>query len=99
MSIICHADISKNADFRLKHNFTIFKDGKLVFTTVSDKEDARYEIPVAKSSHTGDYECTVKAGGKLGFSTSVYVWVEGECSVRCGRYRERTTLQGRNNSH
>ncbi|NXB79269.1 PECA1 protein, partial [Donacobius atricapilla] len=77
MSIICHADISKNTDFELKHNFTIFKDGKLVFMTVSDKEDARYEIPVAKSSDTGDYECTVKADGKLGFSNSIYVWVAG----------------------
>ncbi|NWR03932.1 PECA1 protein, partial [Paradoxornis webbianus] len=77
MSIICHADISKNTDFRLKHNFTIFKDGKIVFMAVSDKEDAHYEIPVAKSSHTGDYECTVKADGKLGFSSSIYVWVVG----------------------
>uniref|UniRef100_A0A8C5TFP3 Ig-like domain-containing protein n=1 Tax=Malurus cyaneus samueli TaxID=2593467 RepID=A0A8C5TFP3_9PASS len=65
MAIICHADISKNTDFQLKHNFTIFKDGKLVFMTVSDKEDARYEIPVAKSSHTGNYECRVRADVKL----------------------------------
>ncbi|NWZ66329.1 PECA1 protein, partial [Acrocephalus arundinaceus] len=77
MSIICRADISKNTDFPLKHNFTIFKNGKLVFMTISDKEDARYEIPVAKSSDTGDYECTVKADGKLGFSSSIYVWVAG----------------------
>ncbi|NXM90114.1 PECA1 protein, partial [Oenanthe oenanthe] len=77
MSIICHADISKNTDFQLKHNFTIFKDGKLVFMTVSDKEDARYEIPVAKSADTGDYECTVQADGKKGFSNSIYVWVAG----------------------
>ncbi|XP_058708692.1 platelet endothelial cell adhesion molecule isoform X5 [Poecile atricapillus] len=77
MSISCHADISKNTDFQLKHNFTIFKDGKLVFMTVSDKEDAWYEIPVARSSDTGDYECTVKADGKLGFSSSIYVWVAG----------------------
>ncbi|NXN81513.1 PECA1 protein, partial [Bombycilla garrulus] len=77
VSIICHADISKSTDFQLKHNFTFFKDGKLVFMTVSDKEDARYEIPVAKSSDTGDYECIVKANGKLGFSSSIYVWVAG----------------------
>ncbi|XP_056361741.1 platelet endothelial cell adhesion molecule isoform X7 [Oenanthe melanoleuca] len=77
MSIICHADISKSTDFQLKHNFTIFKDGKLVFMTVSDKEDARYEIPVAKSADTGDYECTVQADGKKGFSNSIYVWVAG----------------------
>lgn len=85
MSIICHADISKSDDFRLKRNFTISKDGKPVFMTVSDKEDARYEIPVARSSHTGEYDCTVRAGGKLGYSDPVYVWVAGECSVRCGR--------------
>ncbi|NWU22189.1 PECA1 protein, partial [Dyaphorophyia castanea] len=77
MSIICHADISKNTDFQLKHNFTIFKDGKPVFMTVSHKEDARYRIPVARSSDTGDYECTVKAEGKFSFSTPVYVWVAG----------------------
>ncbi|NWY69870.1 PECA1 protein, partial [Erithacus rubecula] len=77
LSIICHADISKNTDFQLKHNFTIFKDGKLVFMTVSDKEDARYEIPVAKSADTGDYECTVQADGKRSFSKSIYVWVVG----------------------
>lgn len=53
--------------------------------TVSDKADARYEIPVARSSDTGDYECTVRADGKLGFSNSIYVWVAGECSVRRGR--------------
>ncbi|NWV14396.1 PECA1 protein, partial [Ptilonorhynchus violaceus] len=77
MSIVCHADISKSTDFQLKHNFTIFKDGRLVFMTVSDKVDARYEIPVAKSSDTGEYECTVKASGKMKFSNSVYVWVAG----------------------
>ncbi|KAM7035764.1 platelet endothelial cell adhesion molecule isoform 5-T5 [Acridotheres tristis] len=77
MSIICHADISKTNDFQLKHNFTIFKNGKLVFMTISHKEDARYEIPVARSSDTGDYECTVTADGKKGFSNSIYVWVAG----------------------
>ncbi|KAM7001635.1 platelet endothelial cell adhesion molecule isoform 2-T2 [Passerculus sandwichensis] len=77
MSIICHADISKNTDFQLKHNFTFFKDGKLVFMTISDKEDARYEIPVAKSADTGDYECRVKAGDKLVISKPIYVWVAG----------------------
>ncbi|NWI43706.1 PECA1 protein, partial [Picathartes gymnocephalus] len=77
MSIICHADISKNSDFQLRRNFTVFKDGKPLFSTISYKEDARYEIPVAKSSDTGDYECTVKADGKWKFSNSVYVWVAG----------------------
>ncbi|XP_053816453.1 platelet endothelial cell adhesion molecule isoform X8 [Vidua chalybeata] len=77
MSIICHADIIKNTDFQLKHNFTFFKDGKLVFMTISDKKYAQYEIPVAKSSDTGDYECTVKVDGKLGFSNITYVWVAG----------------------
>ncbi|XP_030143313.4 platelet endothelial cell adhesion molecule isoform X6 [Taeniopygia guttata] len=77
MSIICHADIIKNTDFQLKHNFTFFKDGKLVFMTISDKKVAQYEIPVAKSSDTGDYECTVKVDGKLGFSNTTYVWVAG----------------------
>ncbi|KAM6317499.1 platelet endothelial cell adhesion molecule [Podargus strigoides] len=77
MSIVCHADISKSTDFQLKHNITIFKDGKLVFTTVSDKGDARYEIPMAKSSDTGDYECTVEAGRKTKSSNSLHVWVTG----------------------
>ncbi|XP_064532451.1 platelet endothelial cell adhesion molecule isoform X1 [Pseudopipra pipra] len=77
MSIICHADISKSADFQLKYNFTIFKDRKLVFMTVSDTGDARYEIPVAKSSDTGDYQCTVKADKKTGSSDPVHVWVTG----------------------
>lgn len=78
MSIICHADISKNTDFQLKHNFTFLKDGKLVFMTVSDKEDARYEIPVARSADTGEYECMVQTGGKKGFSNPIDVWVAGE---------------------
>ncbi|KAM4672853.1 platelet endothelial cell adhesion molecule isoform 12-T14 [Amazona ochrocephala] len=77
MSIICHADISKSADFQLKHNFTIFKDGKLVFMAVSDKDDARYEVPMARSSDTGEYECTVEAGGKTKSSNSLHVWVTG----------------------
>ncbi|NWI63659.1 PECA1 protein, partial [Todus mexicanus] len=77
MSIICHADISKSTHFQLKHNFTIFKDGKLVFTTVSDEGDAQYEIPVARSSDTGDYECTVEADRKTKSSNSVHVWVRG----------------------
>ncbi|NWW77518.1 PECA1 protein, partial [Climacteris rufus] len=77
MSIICHADVSKSTDFKLKYNFTIFKDRKLVFMTVSDKADARYEIPVARSADTGDYECTVKADGKVKHSSKVYVWVAG----------------------
>ncbi|XP_027642677.1 platelet endothelial cell adhesion molecule isoform X14 [Falco biarmicus] len=77
LSITCHADISKSTDFQLKHNFTFFKDGKLVFMTVSDKRDARYEIPVARSSDTGDYECTVEAGGKTKSSNSLHVWVTG----------------------
>ncbi|XP_074463711.1 platelet endothelial cell adhesion molecule isoform X3 [Larus michahellis] len=77
MSIVCHADISKSTDFQLKHNFTIFKDGKVVFTTVSGKGDARYEISVARSSDTGVYECTVEAGGKTKSSNSLRVWVKG----------------------
>ncbi|XP_064251502.1 platelet endothelial cell adhesion molecule isoform X5 [Passer domesticus] len=77
MSIICHADISKNSDFQLKHNFTFLKDGKLVFMTISDKEVARYEIPAAKSSDTGDYECRVRAGAKLRSSETIHVWVTG----------------------
>ncbi|KFZ67449.1 Platelet endothelial cell adhesion molecule, partial [Podiceps cristatus] len=77
MSILCHADISKSTNFQLKHNFTIFKDGKVVFMTVSDKGDAQYEIPMARSSDTGEYECTVEAGGKTKSSNSLHVWVTG----------------------
>ncbi|NXA04505.1 PECA1 protein, partial [Sapayoa aenigma] len=77
MSIICHADISKSTEFQLEHNFTIFKDHKPVFMTVSDKGDAWYEIPMAKSSDTGDYKCTVKADKKIKWSNSVSVWVTG----------------------
>ncbi|XP_050175387.1 platelet endothelial cell adhesion molecule isoform X3 [Myiozetetes cayanensis] len=77
MSIICHADISKSADFQLKYNFTIFKDRKLVFMTVADTGEARYEIPVARSSDTGDYQCTVRAEKKTRSSDPVHVWVAG----------------------
>ncbi|KAM6111028.1 platelet endothelial cell adhesion molecule [Pterocles gutturalis] len=77
MSIVCHADISKSTDFQLKHNFTVFKDGKRVFMTVSNKGDAQYEIPIARSSDTGEYECTVEAGGKTKSSNSLHVWVTG----------------------
>ncbi|NWR70002.1 PECA1 protein, partial [Centropus unirufus] len=77
VSIVCHADISKKTDFQLKHNFTILKDGKVVFMTVSDKGDARYEIPTARSSDTGDYECTVEADGKSKSSNSSHVRVTG----------------------
>ncbi|XP_067164470.1 platelet endothelial cell adhesion molecule isoform X2 [Apteryx mantelli] len=77
MSIICHADISKKNDFQLSHNFTIFKDGKLVFMITSDKGEARYGIPVARSSDTGLYECAVEAGGKTKSSKSLHVWVTG----------------------
>uniref|UniRef100_A0A8B9NDT8 Platelet endothelial cell adhesion molecule n=1 Tax=Accipiter nisus TaxID=211598 RepID=A0A8B9NDT8_9AVES len=77
MSIVCRADISKSTNFQLKHNFTIFKDGKLVFMTVSNKGDAQYEIPMARSSDTGEYECTVEAGGKTKSSNSLHVWVTG----------------------
>ncbi|NXU59530.1 PECA1 protein, partial [Turnix velox] len=77
MWIVCHADISKSADFQLYHNFTIFKDGKLVFMTVSDRGEALYEVPVARSSDTGEYECTVEAGRKTKSSNPVHVWVKG----------------------
>ncbi|NXF45810.1 PECA1 protein, partial [Oceanites oceanicus] len=77
MSVVCHADISKSTDFQLKHNFTVFKDGKLVFMTVSDKGDAQYEVAIARSSDTGEYECTVEAGGKTKSSKSLHVWVTG----------------------
>ncbi|KAM6403318.1 platelet endothelial cell adhesion molecule isoform 2-T2 [Rhynochetos jubatus] len=77
VSIICHADISKSGDFQLKHNVTVFKDGKLVFTTVSDKGDAQYEISAARSSDTGNYECVVEADRKTKSSNSVHVWVTG----------------------
>ncbi|NXG66055.1 PECA1 protein, partial [Hemiprocne comata] len=77
VSIVCHADISKSTNVQLKHNFTIFKDHKLVFMTVSDKEHARYEIPVARSSDTGDYECTVEAGRKTKSSDPLHVWITG----------------------
>uniref|UniRef100_A0A8C6YZX3 Platelet endothelial cell adhesion molecule n=1 Tax=Nothoprocta perdicaria TaxID=30464 RepID=A0A8C6YZX3_NOTPE len=77
MSIICQADISKKNDFQLRHNFTVFKNGKLVFMITSDKGEARYGIPMARSSDTGDYECTVEAGGKMKSSNSLHVWVTG----------------------
>ncbi|XP_069728727.1 platelet endothelial cell adhesion molecule isoform X2 [Phaenicophaeus curvirostris] len=77
MAIVCHADISKSSNFQLKHNFTILKDGKLVFMNVSDKGEARYEISTARSSDTGNYECTVEAGGKTKTSKSSHVWVMG----------------------
>ncbi|OXB64850.1 hypothetical protein ASZ78_006588 [Callipepla squamata] len=77
MSIICHADISKSTDFNLQHNITIFKDDKPVFRSVSDKEDARYEVPKARSSHTGDYQCVVEADGKRKQSDPLHVWVTG----------------------
>ncbi|OXB77044.1 UNVERIFIED_CONTAM: hypothetical protein H355_014866 [Colinus virginianus] len=77
MSIICHADISKSTNFNLQHNITIFKDDKPVFRSVSDKEDARYEVPKARSSHTGDYQCVVEADGKRKKSDSLHVWVTG----------------------
>ncbi|XP_027547834.1 platelet endothelial cell adhesion molecule isoform X6 [Neopelma chrysocephalum] len=77
MSIICHADISKSADFQLMYNFTIFKDHKPVFVTVSDTGDAQYEIPVAKSPDTGDYQCAVKADKKTRWSDPVHIWVTG----------------------
>ncbi|NXC38004.1 PECA1 protein, partial [Penelope pileata] len=77
MSIICHADISRSANFHLQHNITIFKDSKLVLMIVSDKGEARYEVPVARSSDTGDYECTVEAGGKIKSSNALHVWVTG----------------------
>lgn len=98
MSIVCRADISKSTNFQLKHNFTIFKDGKLVFMTVSNKGDAQYEIPMARSSDTGEYECTVEAGGKTKSSNSLHVWVTGEYSFKHGsflRYKKRTTFQGK----
>lgn len=82
MSIICHADISKSASFHLQHNITIFKDGKLVYMIVSDKGIARYEVPIARSSDTGEYECTVKADGKTKSSNLLQVWVTGEYSFK-----------------
>ncbi|NXE75123.1 PECA1 protein, partial [Cochlearius cochlearius] len=77
LSIVCHADISKSTDFQLKRNFTILKNGKLVFTAVSDKGDARYEIATARSSDTGDYECIVEADRKKKSSNALHVWVTG----------------------
>ncbi|NXC19512.1 PECA1 protein, partial [Corythaeola cristata] len=77
VSIVCHADISKSTDFQLKLNFTIFKNGKVVFMTVSETGDAQYEISMARSSDTGDYECTVQGGRKTKSSNSVHVWVTG----------------------
>ncbi|NXI91729.1 PECA1 protein, partial [Psophia crepitans] len=75
--IVCRADISKSTDFQLEHHFTIFKDHKLVFMTVSDKEDLQYEISAARSSDTGEYECTVKADRKTKSSNPIHVWVTG----------------------
>ncbi|KAJ7424419.1 platelet and endothelial cell adhesion molecule 1 [Willisornis vidua] len=77
LSITCQADISKSADFQLEYNFTLFKDRRAVFTAVSARGAARYEIPVAKSSDTGDYECTVRADRKTRSSDPVHVWVTG----------------------
>ncbi|NXF90341.1 PECA1 protein, partial [Eubucco bourcierii] len=77
MSIVCHADITKSTDFRLYHNFTIFKNGKLVFMDVTDKGEAHYDIRAARSSDTGDYECTVEANGKIRSSNSLYIRVTG----------------------
>uniref|UniRef100_A0A669Q8W5 Platelet endothelial cell adhesion molecule n=1 Tax=Phasianus colchicus TaxID=9054 RepID=A0A669Q8W5_PHACC len=85
MSIICRADISKSTNFNLRHNITIFKDGKLVFMSVSGKGEARYEVPMARSSHTGDYHCAVEADGRIRYSDSLHVWgpPDHQCSQVC----------------
>lgn len=59
---------------------------------VSDEEVARYEVPIARSADTGEYECTVKADGKTKSSKSLHVWVTGEYSfkhVSFLRYKKR----------
>ncbi|NXP77339.1 PECA1 protein, partial [Ramphastos sulfuratus] len=77
MSIVCHADITKSTDFQLYHNFTIYKNDKVVFTNVTDKEEARYDIRAARSSDSGNYVCTVKAGSKAKSSNSLHISVTG----------------------
>uniref|UniRef100_A0A7M4FR97 Platelet endothelial cell adhesion molecule n=1 Tax=Crocodylus porosus TaxID=8502 RepID=A0A7M4FR97_CROPO len=64
LTILCIADISKSGNFMIEHNFTFFKDGRILSDITSLQNRTEYKIPAARFADTGEYVCMVKAKEK-----------------------------------
>uniref|UniRef100_A0A7M4DZF5 Platelet and endothelial cell adhesion molecule 1 n=1 Tax=Crocodylus porosus TaxID=8502 RepID=A0A7M4DZF5_CROPO len=77
LTILCIADISKSGNFMIEHNFTFFKDGRILSDITSLQNRTEYKIPAARFADTGEYVCMVKAKEKKKKSDVMLVKVTG----------------------
>ncbi|XP_019372233.1 PREDICTED: platelet endothelial cell adhesion molecule isoform X4 [Gavialis gangeticus] len=77
LTILCTADISKSGNFMIEHNFTFFKDGRILSDITSLQNRTEYKIPAARFADTGEYVCMVKAKEKKKKSEVMLVKVTG----------------------
>ncbi|XP_042308575.1 platelet endothelial cell adhesion molecule isoform X2 [Sceloporus undulatus] len=77
LTLNCSADVIKSEHFRLSYIFSFFKYNKVLFNSTSEQAWAQYTIPKARFSDSGEYDCTLRAEGKIKSSDPVTVKVKG----------------------
>ncbi|KAM7009975.1 platelet endothelial cell adhesion molecule isoform 2-T2 [Tautogolabrus adspersus] len=78
VTLRCQAMVSSSGEEALSREYTIFKDGKTVYTkTSSSSEDLVYPLPQARVSNSGKYKCKINIEGKQLTSSAQKLIVTG----------------------
>ncbi|XP_070711966.1 platelet endothelial cell adhesion molecule isoform X3 [Pempheris klunzingeri] len=65
VTLRCQATIASSGEHVLSREYTIYKDGNVVYTkTSSTSEDLLYPLPEARVSNTGKYMCKINIKGE-----------------------------------
>lgn len=78
VTLRCHAVIVRSEQDVLSREYTVYKDGGVVYTkTTSTSEDLVYLLPEARVSNSGRYMCKINIGGEEEMSGAKKLTVRG----------------------
>ncbi|XP_051802318.1 platelet endothelial cell adhesion molecule isoform X4 [Acanthochromis polyacanthus] len=78
VTVRCKVTVSSSGQEALSREYTIFKDGSIVYTkTTSSSEDFLYPLPEARVSNSGKYKCKIKIGDRQSTSEAKKLTVRG----------------------
>ncbi|XP_069569992.1 platelet endothelial cell adhesion molecule isoform X1 [Brachyistius frenatus] len=78
VTVRCQAIVSSTGQEALVREYTIYKDGNVVYTkTTSSSEDFLYPLPDARVSNSGKYKCKIDVQGTLMTSEAKKLTVKG----------------------
>uniref|UniRef100_A0A3P8T565 Ig-like domain-containing protein n=1 Tax=Amphiprion percula TaxID=161767 RepID=A0A3P8T565_AMPPE len=78
VTVRCQVTVSSSGQEALSREYTIFKDGSIVYTkTTSSSEDFLYLLPEARVSNSGKYKCKINIEGKQSTSDAKKLSVTG----------------------